>query len=98
MRWLITLLLLVFFQWYSYQALKTAISNRWILYGYVFFTLIIVGNLLFYTLILERNTTNEPRLMYAIGFFLSLLIFQLLVSVILLAEDVLGFPKLYIVF
>ena len=93
MRWLITLLLLVFFQWYSYQALKTAISNRWILYGYVFFTLISVGNLLFYTLILERNTTNEPRLMYAIGFFLSLLIFQLLVSVILLAEDVFRIPQ-----
>ena len=93
MRWLITLLLLVFFQWYSYQALKTAISNRWILYGYVFFTLIIVGNLLFYTLILERNTTNEPRLMYAIGFFISLLIFQLLVSVILLAEDVFRIPQ-----
>ena len=93
MRWLITLLLLVFFQWYSYQALKTAISNRWILYGYVFFTVIILGNLLFYTLILERNTTNEPRLMYAIGFFLSLLIFQLLVSVILLAEDVFRIPQ-----
>ena len=93
MRWLITLLLLVFFQWYSYQALKTAISNRWILYGYVFFTVIIVGNLLFYILILERNTTNEPRLMYAIGFFLSLLIFQLLVSVILLAEDVFRIPQ-----
>ena len=93
MRWLITLLLLVFFQWYSYQALKTAISNRWILYGYVFFTVIIVGKLLFYTLILERNTTNEPRLMYAIGFFLSLLIFQLLVSVILLAEDVFRIPQ-----
>ena len=93
MRWLITLLLLVFFQWYSYQALKTAISNRWILYGYVFFTVIIVGNLLFYTLILERNTTNEPRLMYAIGFFLSLLIFQLLVSLILLAEDVFRIPQ-----
>ena len=93
MRWLITLLLLVFFQWYSYQALKTAISNRWILYGYVFFTVIIVGNLLFYTLILERNTTNEPRLMYAIGFFLSLLIFQLLVSAILLAEDVFRIPQ-----
>ena len=93
MRWLITLLLLVFFQWYSYQALKTAISNRWILHGYVFFTVIIVGNLLFYTLILERNTTNEPRLMYAIGFFLSLLIFQLLVSVILLAEDVFRIPQ-----
>ena len=93
MRWLITLLLLVFFQWYSYQALKTAISNRWILYGYVFFTLIIVGNILFYTLILERNTTNEPRLMYAIGFFISLLIFQLLVSVILLAEDVFRIPQ-----
>ena len=93
MRWLITLLLLVFFQWYSYQALKTAISNRWILYGYVFFTVIIVGNLLFYTLILDRNTTNEPRLMYAIGFFLSLLIFQLLVSVILLAEDVFRIPQ-----
>ena len=93
MRWLITLLLLVFFQWYSYQALKTAISNRWILYGYVFFTLIIVGNLLFYTLILERNTTNEPRLMYAIGFFISLFTFQVLITIILLGEDILRVPQ-----
>ena len=52
-----------------------------------------MGNLLFHTLILERTTATEPRLMYAIGFFITLFIFQALVTIILLGEDVLRIPQ-----
>ena len=53
----------------------------------------VVGNLIFYTLILDRSTTNEPKLMYAIGFFLSLFVFQILVTIFLMGEDIFRIPQ-----
>ena len=53
----------------------------------------VIGNLLFHTMILERSTTNEPRLMYAIGFFITLFVFQILVTILLLGEDIFRIPQ-----
>jgi len=99
MRWIITLLFLAVFQWYSYQAIKTITSNRWILLLYFIIVLMIIGNLVFHTLVIERSTTMEPRLMYAIGFFVTLFAFQALVTLLLLGEDILRIPQgIYVFF
>ena len=88
MRWIIPLLLFFVLQWYGYQAVKTISSQRWILAIYFLVVVIIIGNLLLHTMVLERNTNTEPRLMYAIGFFITLFVFQALVSILLLGEDI----------
>ena len=93
MRWIITLLFLAVFQWYSYQAVKTIVSNRWVLLVYFLFVVLIIGNLLFHTLVLERTSAQEPRLMYAIGFFITLFAFQAVVTLFLLGEDILRLPQ-----
>ena len=93
MRWIITLLFLAVFQWYSYQAVKTIVSNRWVLFVYFLFVVLIIGNLLFHTLVLERTSAQEPRLMYAIGFFITLFAFQAVVTLFLLGEDILRLPQ-----
>ena len=93
MRWIISILFFLIFQWYSYQAIKTFTSNRWILLAYFLFVIMVVGNLIFYTLILDRSTANEPKLMYAIGFFLSLFVFQILVTIFLMGEDIFRIPQ-----
>ena len=93
MRWIISLFFLGILQWYSYQAIKTIVFSRWILFAYILLIILVMGNLLFHTLILERTTATEPRLMYAIGFFITLFIFQALVTIILLGEDVLRIPQ-----
>ena len=93
MRWIITLLFLAVFQWYSYQAIKTITSNRWMLLLYFIIVLMIIGNLVLHTLVIERSTTMEPRLMYAIGFFVTLFAFQALVTLLLLGEDILRIPQ-----
>ena len=93
MRWIISILFFLIFQWYSYQAIKTFSSNRWLLFAYFLFVIMVVGNLLFYTVVLERSTSNEPRLMYAIGFFISLFVFQILVTILLLGEDIFRIPQ-----
>ena len=93
MRWIVSILFFLIFQWYSYQAIKTFSSNRWLLFAYFLFVIMVVGNLLFYTVVLERSTSNEPRLMYAIGFFISLFVFQILVTILLLGEDIFRIPQ-----
>lgn len=93
MRWIVSILFFLIFQWYSYQAIKTFTSNRWLLFAYFLFVIMVVGNLLFYTVVLERSTSNEPRLMYAIGFFISLFVFQILVTILLLGEDIFRIPQ-----
>ena len=93
MRWIISILFFLIFQWYSYQAIKTFTSNRWLLFAYFLFVIMVVGNLLFYTVVLGRSTSNEPRLMYAIGFFISLFVFQIQVTIFLLGEDIFRIPQ-----
>ncbi|MEO2099268.1 MAG: metallophosphoesterase, partial [Flavobacteriaceae bacterium] len=93
MRWIIPILFLLILQWYSYQAIKTVNSNKWILTAYFLFVVFIIGNVLLQTLVLERSTSTEPRLMYAIGFFITLFTFQVLVTIFLLGEDILRLPQ-----
>ena len=97
MRWIISLLFLVLFQYYSFQAIKTTISNKWILFLYVIIVILVIGNLLFHTVIIERSLKLN-LLMYAIGFFISLFTFQALITIILLGEDILRVPQGYIHF
>lgn len=93
MRWFITIAILLVFQWYSFQGLKTVTPNKWIWISYILIVVLVIGNLLLHTLYLERSPTTEPRLMYAIGFFIALFVFQTVISLVLLTEDVFRVPQ-----
>jgi predicted MPP superfamily phosphohydrolase len=93
MRWIIPIGLLLIFQWYSYQALKTVTTHKGIWIFYFLLVVLIIGNLIFHTLILERTPSTEPRLMYAIGFFISLFVFQTVVALVLITEDLFRIPQ-----
>ncbi len=92
MRWLVTITLLLLFQWYGFQALKTVTSNKWVWGIYFLVVLLIIGNLLLHTIVFERTPTMEPKFMYAIGFFIALFVFQAVLSIALLAEDIIRIP------
>ena len=93
MRWILTIGLLLIFQWYSFQAIKTLKSAKWVGMFYLLIVTFVIGNLLLHTLYFERTPQTEPRLMYAIGFFISLFIFQAVLTLVLLAEDVIRIPQ-----
>ena len=93
MRWTITILILLAFQWYSFQGLKAVTANKWIWFVYILVIFLVIGNLLVHTLYLERSPTTEPRLMYAIGFFLAIFVFQTIISLVLLTEDIFRVPQ-----
>lgn len=93
MRWIVPILILIVLQWYSFQAVKTLTSQKWIWLCYFAAVVLIIGNLVVHTLVLERSVVMEPRLMYAIGFFISLFVFQMIITLILLSEDVFRIPQ-----
>jgi len=93
MRWIVPILILIVLQWYSFQAVKTLTSLKWIWVCYFAAVVLIIGNLVVHTLVLERSVVMEPRLMYAIGFFISLFVFQMIITLILLSEDVFRIPQ-----
>ncbi|MGB0315653.1 MAG: metallophosphoesterase [Flavobacteriaceae bacterium] len=93
MRWILTIGLLLIFQWYSFQAIKTLTSAKWIGMVYLLLVALVIGNLLLHTLYFERTPQTEPRLMYAIGFFISLFVFQAVLTLVLIAEDVIRIPQ-----
>lgn len=93
MRWILTIGLLLIFQWYSFQAIKTLTSAKWVGMFYLLIVTFVIGNLLLHTLYFERIPQTEPRLMYAIGFFISLFVFQAVLTLVLLAEDVIRIPQ-----
>ena len=93
MRWVVSIAILLVFQWYSFQGLKTVTPNKWIWFSYISIVILVIGNLLIHTIYLERSPTTESRLMYAIGFFISLFIFQTIIGLVLFTEDVFRVPQ-----
>ncbi|PZD78791.1 metallophosphoesterase [Mesonia sp. K7] len=88
MRWIIFGVIFVLLSFYSLQAIKTVFKNSWINYIYIGFCLLVV---VFFTY--QWLQPSEGRVLsigrsYAMGFLLSLMIFQLLIVVFLLGEDI----------
>jgi len=93
MRWIVTILIFSILQWYAFQGVKTISSNRWVWLIYGIVVVVVVGNLLLHSLILERPDNMEPKLMYAIGLFITLFTFQALITLVLMAEDIIRVPQ-----
>ena len=93
MRWIIPIFILLLLQWYSFQAVKTVTTHKWIWVSYLIFTAIVLGNLILNTLVFERAVTMDSKLMYAIGFFIALFVFQMIVSIVILTEDIIRIPQ-----
>ena len=93
MRWVISILFIVLFQWYAFQAIKTITNERSILVTYWFIVIAILGNILWHTLFFDRSGGFTHSLSYSIGFLLSLLLFQGTIISILFFEDIIRLLK-----
>ena len=86
MRWILTILFFVLFEGYAFQAVRTLTQQKsiWMVYG--FLVLVIFGNMLYQSLTFDRTTGMQVGMMYGIGFFISLFVFQLVLILFLLFE------------
>jgi len=93
MRWVISILFIIAFQWYAFQSIKTITNERSVIAAYWFIVIAILGNLLWHTLFFDRSGGFTHSLSYSIGFLLSLLLFQGTIISILFFEDIMRLVK-----
>ncbi|WBX71357.1 metallophosphoesterase [Tenacibaculum retecalamus] len=81
-------ILIIVFEGYAFQAIKTITKNKFIRYGWLFIGLLVYANF-FYTIISsDRNSGQTPQFQWAVGMLLMALIPKLFILVIMFGEDV----------
>lgn len=91
MRQVIIIIVFLLFEWYAFQAIRTITKNQWI--QSIFW---IVGALVVVNMIVQFNTglksqNLNPIRNYAIGFMMTLLVFDLVLILFLFGEDIVRF-------
>ena len=97
MRWIIFGAITVFIQLYTYQAIRAVTKIKSLLIGYWIITLGILGNFFYAAKLAFENGFNHS-VAYALGTFLALISFQILVVFLLFFEDITRLSKTLYVF
>jgi len=88
MRWILFILIILGFNWYSSLAIKTITKNPWFCYGYLTLNLIIIIN--FVAQIILKNFSSY--FFYSLGLVLVISFFQISITLFLLLEDFIRLP------
>lgn len=89
MRWLIFLVFAVIVEWYSFQAVRTAFDNKWIQRIYLLFSFLALAYIVYSFTKFDRNVGQNANTLFTLGLALLIYVPKLLISIFLLAEDVL---------
>ncbi|MBQ0116650.1 MAG: metallophosphoesterase [Flavobacterium sp.] len=88
MKFLILIAFVLLIEWYTYQSIRVLTQNNIIRILYIVLTLIVLAYFYYSYLHFDRKTGQNTYSLYAIGVFLLLYIPKLLLSTVLLLEDV----------
>lgn len=88
MRWIIFAVLFVLFAFYGFQAIKTISKSSWIHYLFIGLAILIVGNFIVQFTMTSEGRVLSPTKSYAFGFLLSFIIFNLVLILFILGEDI----------
>lgn len=91
-RWLVTIiiisLLIVVFEAYAFQAIKTITKNRLIRYAWLFVGLVPYVNFFYVVLSSDRSSGQTRQFQWAFGMLLIVLLPKLFILVVMFGEDV----------
>lgn len=88
MRGIIPIILLILIEIYSYQVVKTLSRNKWIMLFYIIISILFILYLLFAFSSFDRSVGQTKFTLFTIGLFLLVYIPKILVTLILVTEDV----------
>lgn len=92
MRLITLILFFVVFELYAFQAIRTVTQNKWLLLSYALVVIVILGTFFFYSQNFDDDGFSH-QMSYALGLFLALIVFQILVILFLFFEDIIRIPK-----
>ena len=87
-RWIIFVIVILFIEIYSFQAVKTAAKSKWVLLIYGIISVAFLLYLAYYFFTFDRNTAQDKRFQWTIGLFLLLYLPKIILTLTLFSEDV----------
>ncbi|WP_395044227.1 metallophosphoesterase [Flavobacterium sp.] len=88
LRWIILFVVIAIIELYSFQAVKTFTKVRWILLTYIIVSLFAVVFIVYQFTKFDRTIGQTPMTMITIGLLLLVLVPKLLITFIMIIEDV----------
>lgn len=91
LRWILFAIGFCLITFYGFQAIKTVSKSPWVHYLFIGITLLVVGNFIIQFSMSSEGRVLSPSKSYAFGFLLSFLLFNLVVILFLVGEDIIRF-------
>ena len=92
-RWIFFILIIGLTQWYSFQCIKTFSQNKYLWILYINVSLLIIVNFIFQIINYDKSEGFTHVISYSLGFFISLFVFQFIIIIGLIFEDIIRFPQ-----
>jgi predicted MPP superfamily phosphohydrolase len=86
-RWIIFILVLLFIEFYAFQAFRTLVKTRWILVSYQIISLVIVGFILYSFTQFDRSVGQTKQTLFTLGLVLLVYLPKILIMFVMFSED-----------
>ncbi|MFA7272635.1 MAG: metallophosphoesterase [Crocinitomicaceae bacterium] len=87
MRQIIIVLIFLLFEWYAFQAIRTVTKQQWVYVAFWILCGLVVANMTYQFNAGPKSQNLTPMRSYAIGFMMTLLVFDLVIILFLFGED-----------
>jgi predicted MPP superfamily phosphohydrolase len=91
MRQLIIIFIFLLFEWYAFQAIRTVTKNQWIQIGFWVVGILAIANIIYQFNSGDKSQNLNPIRNYAIGFMMTLMVFDFFLIIFLFGEDIYRF-------
>lgn len=91
LRWIIFAIFFFFITFYGFQAIRTVSKSLWIHYLFLGVGLLVVGNFIIQFALSSEGRVLSPIKSYAFGFLLAFILFNLVLILFLIGEDIIRF-------
>lgn len=91
LRWVVFIVVYLAIAFYTFQALKTVTSHKWVYIIFAVLAVLVLGNFLYQFTIGSQGRVISKEKSYAIGFMLTIMAFMLINLVFLFSEDIFRF-------
>ncbi len=86
-RWIIFILVLLFIEFYAFQAIRTLFKARWVLVAYQVVSVLILVFILYSFTQFDRSVGQTPRTLFTFGLVLLVYLPKILLMLVLFGED-----------
>ena len=86
-RWIIVIVLLLFIEFYAFQAFRSVAKSKWVLYAYQLVSLLLLVFIIYSFTKFDRSVGQTKQTLFTMGLLLLVYVPKILLTIILFGED-----------